>query len=161
MFDVVVRLAAELQAEQVLDLQGSDDNANAGGKAQRNRVGDKFDQPPGAHQAERNQNQPGQQRAQQQAAEAELLSDRQQNHHKGGGWPGDVKARTTKQSDQRAGHQHRIQAVLWCHADGNCQGHGQRNGNDAHRNAGAQVAAQVFPAIAGAQSLAPGGEQRR
>jgi len=86
---------------------------------------------------------------------------RQQYHHEGGGGAGDVEARTAAQGDQRGGDQHRIEAVLRRHPHRNRQGHGQRNGDDADGDAGAQVAAQAVPAIAGPQALAPGGEQRR
>ncbi|MNE48694.1 hypothetical protein D3C80_1431740 [compost metagenome] len=161
LFHVVVRLAERAQAEQVLELQGGDDDADARGEAQGHRIGDELDQAAGAQQAQGDQDQPGHQGAQQQAAEAELLGDRQQDHHEGRGGAGDVEARAAAQGDQRGADQHRIEAMLWRHAHRNRQGHGQRNGDDADGDAGAQIAAQAFPAITGAQALAPGGEQRR
>ena len=152
--------ARQVQAEQVLDLQDGDDDADAGGKAQGHRIGHEFDQAPGAQQAQGDQDQSCHQCAQQQATEAVLLGDRQQNHHEGGGGAGNIEARAAAQGDQRCGDQHGVEPMLRRHTHGDGQRHGQRNGDDAHRQAGAQVAAQGLPRVAGTQRLAPGGEQR-
>ncbi len=156
----MLRRAGQVQAEQILDLQDGDDDADAGGEAQGHRIGHEFDQTSGAQQAQADQDQPGHQRAQQQSAEAVLLGNRQQYHHEGGGGAGDVEARAAAQGDQGRGDQHGIEAVLRCHAHRDGQRHGQWNGDDAHRQAGAQVSAQGLPRVTGAQRLAPGGEQR-
>ena len=142
LLQVVQGLAAQAEAEQILELQGGNHDADASGKTQGYRVGHEFDQAAGAAQAHGDHDQAGKHGAQQQAAEAELLGDRQQDHHKGGGRPGDVEARAAGEGDQRCGHQHRVQAILRGHADGNGQGHGQGNGDDAYRQARRQVATQ-------------------
>ena len=161
LFQQMLRRAGQVQAEQVLDLQDGDDDTDAGGKAQCHRVGYEFDQTSGAQQAQADQDQPGHQRAQQQATEAVLLGDRQQDHHEGSGGAGNIEARAAAQGDQRCGDQHGVEPMLRRHNHGDGQRHGQRNGDDAHRQAGAQVAAQGLPRVTGAQRLAPGGEQRQ
>ncbi|MNZ92403.1 hypothetical protein D3C78_1114270 [compost metagenome] len=148
------------QAEGVLELQAGDDHADAGGEAEGHRVGHELDQPAGLEQAEGDHDQAGEHAAQQQAAETVLLDDGQQDDHEGGGGAGDVEARAAGEGDQRGGHQHGVQAVLRRCADGDGQGHGQRDGDDADGEAGENVAAQGLAAVAGAQGLAPGGEQR-
>src|SRR5690606_10252403 len=115
--------ALGLQAEEVLDLQGSDDNADAGGEAQGHRIGHEADQLASAQQAQGDQDQPGQQGAEQQAADAVLLGDGQQDDHEGGGGAGNVEARAAKQGNQRSGDQHGVQAMLWRHANGDGQRH--------------------------------------
>ena len=55
----MLRLLGEGKAEQVLDLQGSDDDTDARGKAEGNGVGDEGDQATGAQQAEGDQDQAG------------------------------------------------------------------------------------------------------
>jgi len=92
LLDIVLRLLGEGQAEQVLDLQGGDDDADARGKTEGHGVGDKGDQAAGAQQAEGDQDQAGEHGAQQQSAQAELLGDRQQNHHERRRRPGNVEA---------------------------------------------------------------------
>jgi hypothetical protein len=160
LFQQVMGCAGQVQAEQVLDLQDGDDDADAGGKAQCHRVGHELDQASGAQQSQGDQNGSGEHRAQQQAAQAVLLGNRQEDHHEGGRGAADVEARATAQSDQRRRDQDGVEAVLGCHTHGDGQRHGQRNGDDADRQAGAQVATQGLPRITGAPGLAPGGEQR-
>jgi len=65
-----------------------------------------------------------------------LLGDGQEDDDEGGGRTGNVEARATAQGNQRRGNQHGIQTMLRRHAHCDSQGHGQRNGNDAHRYAG-------------------------
>src|SRR5690606_32332400 len=71
----VLWCAVQLQAEQILDLQQGDDDADAGGKTQGDRVGHELDQAPCAQQAQADENQAGEQGAQQQAANPVLLGD--------------------------------------------------------------------------------------
>ena len=159
--EIVLWLCGEGEPERILELQGRDDDTDAGRKAQGDRIGHEGDQLAGAQQTQRNKDQPGEHGAQQQAAEAELLSDRQQDHHERGGRPRHVETRAPGQRNQRRGHQHRIQTMLRRNAHGDRQGHGQRNGDDADRQACYQVAAQFTASVARPQGLAPGGEQRR
>ena len=160
LLDVVLWLFAQRQAEQVLDLQGGDDDTDACGESEGDRVGDECDQASGAQQAQDDQDQAGEHGAQQQTAKAELLGDRQQNHHESGGRAGNVEARTSGQRNQRRGDQYGVEAVLRRHAHGDRQCHGQRDGDDADRQAGADIAAQRTGTVPQTQDLVPGGKQR-
>ncbi|MCY1511240.1 hypothetical protein D9M68_456480 [compost metagenome] len=157
---VILRSLGQRQAEQILDLQRGDDDTDTGGEAERHRIGDELDQPPQPRESHGDEDQPGHHRADQQAAEAELLGDGQQDHHEGCRGAGDVEARAAGEGDQRCRQQYRVEAVLRGYADGDGQRHGQGDGNDAYGNAGGQVAAQVRQAVALAQGLAHGGENR-
>ncbi len=161
LLQVMLRVGVQAQPEEILHLQGGDDDADAGGETQCHRIGHELDQPPGAQQAESDQDQSGEQRAEQQAADAVLLGDRQQDHHEGGGRPGDVEARAAEQGNQRRTDQYRVEPVLRWHADGDGERHGQGNGDHPDGQPGGDVAAQGAPGITGAAGLAPGGEQRR
>ncbi len=159
LLDVVLWLFGQRQAEQVLDLQGGDDDADARGESEGDRVGDECDQASSAQQAQCDQDQTGEHGAQQQAAKAELLGDRQQDHHESRRRPGDIEARSPGQRDQWRGDQYGVETVLWRHANGDRQGHGQRDGDDADRQAGADIAAQRAGTVAQTQDLVPGGKQ--
>ena len=52
LLDIVAVLADILQAEEVLDLQGRDDNADTGGKTHYHRVGHELDQVAHARQTQ-------------------------------------------------------------------------------------------------------------
>ncbi|MNP12292.1 hypothetical protein D3C76_1045200 [compost metagenome] len=158
---IVLWRFGQLQAEQVLDLQGGDDDADAGGETQGDRIGDELDQPAEARQAHGDQDHPGHQGAQQQSAHAELLGDGQQYHHEGSRGAADVEARAAGEGDQRCRHQHGVQAVLRRHTYGNGQRHGQGDGDDADREPGGQVAAQGGNGVTLAQGLAQGRKERR
>ena len=152
--------AGHAEAEGVLELQAGDDDADPGGEAKGHRIGHELDQLAGAQHAESDEDQPGEHRAQQQAGQAVLLDDGQEDHHEGRGGAGDVEARAAAQGDQRRGDQHRVQAVLRRCADRDGQCHRQRDGDDPDGQSGEDVAAQCLAAIAGLQGLTPGGEQR-
>ncbi|MCY1359437.1 hypothetical protein D9M69_460080 [compost metagenome] len=158
---VVLRRFGQLQAEQVLDLQGGDDDADAGGEPQGDWIRDELDQPAEACQAHDDQDQPGHQGAEQQSAQAELLGDGQQYHHEGRRGAGDVEARATGECDQRRRHQRRVQTMLRRHAYRYGQCHRQGNGDDADRQSCRQVAAQRGQGVALAPGLAHGCEKGR
>ena len=69
-------LRAELQAEDVLELQRRDHRGDAGGEAGGHRVGDELDEPPEAREAHRDQDEPAHRARDEQAREAELRVDR-------------------------------------------------------------------------------------
>ena len=86
--------AADVEAEEVLELQRGDDDRDAGGEAGRHRVGHELDQPAEARRAPiASRSTPGHQRRQQQPAEAEARRDRRQDDDEGGGRAGDLHAR--------------------------------------------------------------------
>ena len=141
LFDVVLCLAGGVQAQQILQLQGGNDNADPGGKAQGDRVRNVLNQPPGPNQPQGNEDDPGKHGAKQQAAQAILLGDGQQDDHERGGRPTDIETRTASQGDQGRGDQYRIQPLLGRYTYGNRQGHGQRDGDNPYRHSGTDVAA--------------------
>jgi len=136
-----------VQAEEVLDLQGCDDDGDTTGEAQghrRRNVLDETSEPghPHGHQKEARD-----QGRHQQAAYTELLGHRIEDHHEGGGRPRDGEAGAAGHGDDDAGDDGGIETVLRRHTAGDGQRHGQRNGDDADRDAGDQVAAEARNAI--------------
>ena len=62
-----------LQAEEILDLHGSDGDPNPRGEPQRDGKGDVLNQPPKAGQTKQNQKDAGHQGGDQQACQTKLL----------------------------------------------------------------------------------------
>src|SRR5690606_14352031 len=148
-----------LQAEKVLDLQGGDDNADPRGEAHHHRVGHELDQVAHARHSQHHQYGPGHQGNQQQAAQPVGLGNGQQYHHEGGGGTGDIEPRTSEQGDDQPADDTGIETMLGRHPDRDGQGHGQRDGDDAHGDAGKYIAAQAAQRIALTEAVAQGSEQ--
>ncbi len=145
--DVIFRRVRQLQAEEVLDLHGGDGDGDTGGKAERHRQRNVLDQPAKARQPHQQQKHPGDQRGDQQAGQSELLRNRIQDHHEGGGGAGDAVARTAADGDDDPGDGGGIQAVLRRHAAGDRQRHRQRDGDNTDRHPGDSVFQQPRQAI--------------
>ena len=154
-------LCRQLQAEEILELQGGDDHANPGGEAHDHRVGHELDQATQARQPQRQQDQPGHQRHQQESAQPVLLGDWQQDHHERRSGPGNIEPRAAAERDQQPTDDTGIQAVLRRHTHRNGQRHGQGNGDNTDRDAGQQVAAKMVEGISLPEAVAQGDEQRQ
>ena len=129
----------DVEAQKVLDLQGCDDDPNTGGEPNDHRIGDNFDQTTKACQSHQHQNYASHEAGDQQTADAVLVDNRQQHHHERRGRTRDIHCRAASHCDHNTGDDRRVQPVLRWHTAGYCQGHRQRQGNDADRQSSQQV----------------------
>ncbi|MNL12344.1 hypothetical protein D3C87_1332100 [compost metagenome] len=145
--DIGFRHLGNVQAEEVLDLQGGDHDGDAAGETQGHRGWNVFDEATEARHPHGHQEEAGDEGCHQQAPHPELLGHRIEDHHEGGGRPRDGETRAPRHGDDDAGDDGGVEAVLGRHPAGDGQRHGERNGDDADRDAGDEVAAEARHAI--------------
>ena len=144
----MLRHGLDWQTEKVLHLQGGNHHGNTRGKAQSDGLRYILDKAPETHQRHNHQQHPGHQGGQQQATQAIALGNRVENNHKGRGRAGDTEPAAAEQGDHKAGNKGRVQPVLGRNATGNGQSHGQRNGDDADRDAGHRIFQETATGVA-------------
>ncbi len=137
----------DLQAEEILDLQGGDDDGDTTGEPQGHRGGNVLDEAPETRHAHGHQETARDESGHQQAAHAELLGHRVEDHHEGGGGARNGEAGSPGHGDDDASDDSGIKPVLGRHPTGDGQRHGKGNGDDADRDAGDEVAAKARHAV--------------
>ncbi len=123
---------ADLQAEQVFDLQGRDDHGDTGRKSDDHRIGNNLDQAPQASQAQQHEDDTGHESTDQQPTQTELMNDRQQYDDECGGRPRNIDAGAAGGRDDDACDDRGIQAMLRGYAAGDGKCHGKWQCDDAH-----------------------------
>ncbi len=141
--EVGLRHLGHLQAEEVLDLQGGDHDGDTAGKAQGHRGRNVFDEAAEARHPHGHQEAARDQGGHQEPPHPELLGHRVEDHHEGGGGPRDGEAGAPGHGDHDTGDDGGVEAVLGWHAAGDGQRHGQRDGDDADRDAGDEVSPEA------------------
>ena len=97
---------------------------------------DVFHQRADAQQAGRDEHQAREQRAQDQAAIAELVDHVEDDRHERRGRTADLHARTAEQRDQKAGDDRRVQSLVGRRAGRDRERHRQRQRDDRDREPG-------------------------
>ena len=151
---VVIRVALDLQAEEVLDLQRRDHDRDARGEAGRDRVGHELDEAAHAGEAHDDEQHARHQAGEEQAPQAEPGRHRRQQDDERRGRSGDLDARAAEQRDQAARDDGGVEAVLGRHAGRDGEGHRERQRDDADDQPGQHVGAQVGPGVALTEGLA-------
>jgi len=131
------------QAEEILPLADPDDYPDTGGEAQDHRVRDELDQGAQAADAQQEQDQPGHQGRQLQAADPVLGGDPGKDHDKGPGGPGDLHPAAAEQRHQQAADDGGVDTLFGLDPGGDGEGHGQGQRHHCDNHPGHQVAAPV------------------
>ena len=145
------RHLAHLEAERILDLADEDADRDAGGESRDDRLRHVLHQGAQTQQARCNQNQPGKQGAQDQAAIAEILDHHEHHRNERGRRSADLDAGPAEGGNHESGDDRRMQALFGRRAAGNGQCHRQRQGHDGHRESGDRIGTQIAQAVALAQ----------
>jgi hypothetical protein len=142
------RQCSHLQAQQVLDLAGEDDERDPGGETGGHRVRDELDHPAQSREAERDEHHPRHQRRDREPVVAVLLHDPVHDHHERPGRAADLHPRTAQERDQEAGDHRGIESALGRHPARDGEGDGQRQRHDPDDDAGIHVGAKLLPGVA-------------
>ena len=139
------------QAEQVLDLAGEDDDRDAGGEADRHRIGNVLDVGAEPQEARRDQDQARQQRREQQAVDAVPLDGRRDQHDEGARRPADLEPAAAERRDQEAADDRGVKPAVRRHARGDGDRHRQGQRDDRDGQPGDDVRPQRAEPITFAQ----------
>ncbi len=150
-------LARERQPEQVPDLAGEDDDADAGREADRHRKGNELDERAEAQPADRHQHDAGQQRRRGEPVQPVSGDGGGDEHDEGARRSADLEAAAAKQRDEEAADDSGIEPALGRDAGGNGNGHAERQRDDGDGEAGKRIGTQAGKIIA----LAPDGHDLR
>ena len=145
------------QAEEVFQLADEDDQADARGEADDDRIGYVLEHRAHAGQTHRQQHEARQEGRHGQAVEPVFGGDRGQHCDKGAGRAGNLHPRTAEEGGREARHDRRVDALLRACARGDRKGHGKRQRDHAHGEAGQYVRDEV---LAAEQARATGFENR-
>ena len=154
----VARQLGRDQSEEVLQLRQPDQHRNAVGEADDDGHRHVAHQCPELEQPHQEQQHAGHRGADQQVGQAVAFDDAVDDDNEGTGRPGNLHPAAAQRRDQKAGNDGREQALFGFDTRGDGKGHGQRQRNDADREAGADVGHQVGPRIAGQGIEQPGSE---
>ena len=127
------------QAQKVLHLRKPDEHRNAVGEADDDGQRHVAHQRAQFEEAHGEQQHASQRSADEQVGQAVALDDAVDDDDESTCWPADLHVGTTQGADQEAGNDGRENALLGLHSAGNGKGHGQRQGDDTHGEAGAHV----------------------
>jgi hypothetical protein len=141
-----------LQAEEILDLGEEDDDGDAVGEADHHGHRDEADQLPHARDAHGEQENAGQDRGAHQVGETVDGDDAVHNGDEGAGRAADLHPRAAAGGGDEAGDDGGPDAGCRRRAGGDGKGHGQRQGEDADRDAGGEILAELR-AVVGRQAV--------
>ncbi len=147
LFDKVGGHDGHRQAEQVLDLRGEDGEGNTAGEADNDRVRNVLDDRAEMQHAEHNEEDTRHQRGDGQSLETVLLDDAIYYNNERARRSTDLNLRASENGDDETGDDGGDDALLGCHARGNTEGNGQRQGDDAHDDACQQVGRQLLAVV--------------
>ena len=140
------RLVRHVEAEQLLELAGEDDDGDAGREADGDREGDVLDVGAEPQEAGGHHHQPGHQGRQHEAIVALALDDRGDEHDEGAGRSADLEAAAAEGRDQEAADDGGEQALVGRQARADGDGHRQRQRHDGDRQAGDGVGPEIAAA---------------
>jgi hypothetical protein len=148
---------AELEAEQVAQLEQDEHERDAGGEAGRHRVRDERHQLAQPGHTEEDQDRARHEPGDQEPGQAELADDRHQDHHEGRGRAGDLDPGAAQERADDAGDDRRVEAVLGRdlgpdRGHRHRQRHRQRHGDRADGHTGEDVGLEVGLGVALAQA---------
>ena len=145
------------QAEEVFQLADEDDQADARGEADDDRIGYVLEHRAHAGQTHRQQHEARQEGSDGQAVEPVFGGDRGQHRDQRAGRAGDLHPGPAEERGRQSGDNRRVDALLRARTRGDREGHGQRQGDHAHGEAGQYVRDEV---LAAEQARATGFENR-
>ena len=141
-----------VEAEEVFDLGGGDEQGDAVGEADGDGARDVFDGGAEAGEAHDEQQDAGHDADQREAGHAELGDDAGDDDDEGAGGAADLGARAAERGDEEAGDDGGVEAGLRRDAGGDGEGHGQGQRDEADGEAGDEVVGKVAEGVA-AQAL--------
>jgi hypothetical protein len=130
--------------EEIFHLSGEDDHCDARREASDDRIRNEFDQRAHARQAEQNEDEAGDDRADHQAFVAELRDDAEDDHDEGAGRSADLHAAAAECGDEEAGDDRGVKPALRRHARGDRERERQRQCHDADNNAREQITQELL-----------------
>ena len=139
----------DLQAEEILDLGEEDDDGDAVGEADHHRHRDEADELPHARDAHRQQEDASQYRRPHQVGETVHGDDAIDDGDEGAGRAADLHPRATAGRGDEAGDDGGPDAGSRRTARGDGESHGQRQGENADRDAGGEILAELRPVVGG------------
>ena len=142
------RHRAHLEAQQILDLRREDDDRDAAREARHDRVRDELDRASEPRQAERDEDQAGENRADRQAFDPVAGDDPVHDDDEGARRPADLDAAASEERDQESRDDGGDEPLLRRHAGGDREGESERNRDDADDDAGLQIREKLRPRVA-------------
>jgi hypothetical protein len=149
--EVARLLARQRQAEQVVQLAGQDDDGDAGGEADRHRIGDEFHIGAEPEVTGRDQEDAGHQHRQDQPVDAVAVDGGGHDHDEGAGRAADLEAAAAERRHQEPADDGCVQSTLGANARCNGDGHRQRQRHDGDGQAGDHIGSQLPEVVALAQ----------
>ncbi len=146
--DVVIGHVGDFEAEEILHLQGGDDDANACGEARGDGERHKLDEAAQPREAHEHEQDARHERGDGEACEAVFRDDGREDHDEGGGGAGDLHARAAEGGGDAASDDGGVEAVLRGHTGDHGERHGEGNGDHADDRACGEILAEVVPGIA-------------
>ncbi len=129
-------LRRQRDAEQILELAGEDDDGDAGGEADRHRIGNELDVGAEPQEARGDQDDAGHQRREDHAIDAVAFGGQRHQHDEGAGRSADLKPAAAEQRHDEAADHGGVESAIRRHAGGDGDRHRQRQRDDRHRQAG-------------------------
>ena len=146
--DEVGRHAADLKAEEVLDLRGEDGDGDTAGETHHDGIGDELDDGAEAEHAKQDKKDTRQHGGYHQAGEAKLLDDAVDDDDESAGGAANLYARAAEGGDDEARHDGGDDALLGRYAGGDTKRDGEGKGYDAHDETGHEVGHEFLFAVA-------------
>ena len=152
------RLVRDVEAQQILQLAGENDDRNSGREANDDRQRDVLDIGAEPQEADRDHHRAGHQRRQHQAVVAVPLDDIRDQDDEGAGRSADLKPAAAQGGDKEAADDRGVQSSVRRQSRADGDGHRERQRHDGDGQSGDGVGAERAPAVAFAQD---GDELRR
>ncbi len=123
--DEIRRNRAHLKSQQVLHLAGEDDQGDAGGESESDRVWDELDGPAESGESHDDKDDARHQSRDPQSVEPVLLDDSVDNHDEGAGRSPDLHPGAAQRRDDESRDDRRVEAALRRYPAGDGEGDGQ------------------------------------
>jgi hypothetical protein len=142
---------ADLQAKEVLDLRGGNQERDAIGESQDDRSRDELDRLSETGDREHDKNHTRHHRDHEQAREPVLRHDARDDDDKRAGRARDLNPRAAKQRDDEAAHDGGVDAGLRRHARRDAEGHREGQSDDTNRDARDEIPEKRGPVVASSE----------